>query len=523
MASLHFSPSGFLKARRGSVSVIFALSSVALVALIGVAVDYGAALKNRARLSAAVDSATLAVSAAIVNDPTPTTAKYRVIAQQSLESNLLGASFDLRDFHICDKAMNDCAVSNGQTLESGQVYIAAASQSPRYLTQIIPVDTGGSRVTMPIGASSVSAKGDKPFIDIYVLVDVSASMGLGASPSDQSGMRAQMGCEFACHNMDSKVASTPFNDSVLWAHQQGYKLRIDAVREALLGVLSNAQAANAAGATIRFGIYTFANKFTTVHPISANYGGAGDTGASTIYGAVNSLDIAALYNGTNIPYALKQMQSIIPASGDGKTAASPKTFLFLASDGTANATIVDSDGAAWYVDPNWRGILPDAFVDGVWNAQGGAAINGGVACPGYQTLTDAIYEPNPRALFENLPVPCVPQPYWPGYWENSIPGKLSYPTQDQQFIQPIDPNWCAPIKTKGANVMTLYTTYVGPQPPEQAYVNYVTYAVVPKIQNKMQECASAATFAHVASDAAGINASLKSMFNKAVGPVRLTR
>lgn len=162
-------------------------------------------------------------------------------------------------------------------------------------------------------------------------------MGLGASKADQAGMQSsKLGLASACHNGDPNQKSTTSNDTVMLAHSLGFNLRIDALKSALKSVVTQAQTAVAnKTANIRLGVYTFASPFKTVLPLSGTFGSSSDMSTTTIFGAINSLDIAQFDAGTNPPNALKQMAAVVPKSGDGKTQATAKTFGFLATDGVA--------------------------------------------------------------------------------------------------------------------------------------------------------------------------------------------
>ncbi len=71
----------------------------------------------------------------------------------------------------------------------------------------------------------------KTYVDLTFLVDVSASMGIGATTADQDLMFSNNGCAFACHipKTDGQRNKTP--DA---ARMVGAKLRMDVVREALI-------------------------------------------------------------------------------------------------------------------------------------------------------------------------------------------------------------------------------------------------------------------------------------------------
>ena len=520
--------------RRGGIAQVFAFSLIPLLGIVGAAVDYGYATNFRAKLQNSADSAALHVATQISSsaDASPTANKYQSIAAAALQSNMANRVLaSVEELRICTAAGGDCTTSAGATLNAGDVYVRATANSPRYITQLYPLTYMGSRTTIPIGVASTvnsGAGGSAPYIDIYLLVDVSASMGLGASPSDQQGMTDSMGCAFACHNDDPNQKSTTSNDTVLLAHNLGYQLRIDAVKSALKNVVATAKAAVDGGqANIRFGIHTFANPFKTVLPLSGNFGAATDLSATSIYGAVNSLDIAQFNAGTDTPNALKQMAAIAQKSGDGKTQATAKTFVFVATDGAADTLDNPPTGGSYVVWQDWLNWNPTSASAAQWTdfvantnqySTNGQAIKNGLACTNYQALANTIYSTNTaqlQALFGNLPT-CVAQPYWSGYYGTQA-GKALSSQFEELLVMPINPAWCDKLKATGSNIMTLYVTYDSPAPPQQPYVNYVTFAVVPKIEAGMKACASKPDYAFKASDTASINAAMKKMFDGAVG------
>lgn len=521
----------FFKNKHGGVAQVFAIAFVPLLGIVGAAFDYGQATSTRARLQNAVDSAVLQVAAQITAtaDSNPTTTKYQSAAASILQGNMANlATATIADFHICNPSVltSDCTTADGAALSAGDVYLRAGANSRRYITQLFPLKYMGSQTDIPLASKAIATTAgasSAPYIDIYLLVDVSASMGLGATAADQTGMTNYMGCAFACHNGDPNQKSTTSNDSVMLAHSLGFSLRIDAVKSALKTIVTQAQTAvTGKKANIRFGLYTFASPFKTVLPITGNFGATTDTSATSIFGAVNTLDIAQFDAGTDHPNALKQMASIAPGSGDGKTQSTPKTFVFLVTDGVSDTLNNPPTGASYAPYSDWVNWNPTSVSQSNWatyvaNANqystSGVAVSTGVACSNYATLANTVSITDPatlKSLFGSLPV-CNAQPYFSGYYSSEVGNYMSSQIEETVTMA-INPTWCNIVKNTGVNLMTLYVTYLSPSPPQPPYVNYVTYNVVPKIPANMQACASKADYAFIASDTASINAAMQKMY-----------
>ena len=79
----------------------------------------------------------------------------------------------------------------------------------------------------------VTAEASLPlFLDIYIALDVSSSMGVGATQEDINVMNAAIGCAFGCH---------AGSDNYERAHAAGATLRIDVLRSAIAAMLKKAK------------------------------------------------------------------------------------------------------------------------------------------------------------------------------------------------------------------------------------------------------------------------------------------
>jgi Putative Flp pilus-assembly TadE/G-like/von Willebrand factor type A domain len=178
-----------------------------------------------------------------------------------------------------------------------------------------------------VGVGLVSkAEASMPlFIDIHVLVDVSSSMGIGATPADLDIMRGAIGCTFGCHMSGTYQA----------ARDAGATMRIDVVRDALARVIQASRDSPGAS-NVRFAVHTFSSQLHTVIPPTANM----DQAAI----AAGTIQLDRVGGGTNYHVALDALDELIPDSGDGSSDTSRKTYLIMLTDGVGDSARFTASG-----------------------------------------------------------------------------------------------------------------------------------------------------------------------------------
>ncbi len=194
----------FIRARDGGIAILFGLSLIPIIGLVGLAVDYGVAITNRTRLDRAADAAALA---AVV------TAKAYVAAHSG-ESGVMDAALAAgqnRPSTPSTSMPGSCprqraaqtpqvtSSSNGLTVTANISYTATINNS---FSKLFLVST----TTI---SNSATASVDLPsYLDFYLMVDVSGSMGLPATRSGMTQLASvnndmysdyKQGCQFACH------------------------------------------------------------------------------------------------------------------------------------------------------------------------------------------------------------------------------------------------------------------------------------------------------------------------------------
>jgi hypothetical protein len=191
----------FRRDKRGNVAVIFAVACVPLISAIGCAVDYTRAVTIRSKLQSAVDAASVgsvarlspgATAAAAMSSDGPIQAGIDD-ATKIFNGNVSGMSgYTLNSF-------TPSVTKSGVTIVSDMRFSADV---PTMFLGVI----GKSKMTVTGDSGAVNSL--PPFLDFYLMLDVSGSMGLPSTNAEQTrlslispDMFSQYpgGCTLACH------------------------------------------------------------------------------------------------------------------------------------------------------------------------------------------------------------------------------------------------------------------------------------------------------------------------------------
>ncbi|HEY5226269.1 MAG TPA: pilus assembly protein TadG-related protein, partial [Methylovirgula sp.] len=156
----------FRRDRRANVVLIFGLLLIPVLFAAGMGVDYATAARERSKLNAAADAATL--SAVTPSAMALSTANAQIAAQNmfnSLSSQVNGLK-------------SGTLASTVTVTDNGLIRTATVSFSASSL-----VSFGGiiNRSTLAIGGTSTATASLPPNIDFYLLLDDSPSMGIAAT------------------------------------------------------------------------------------------------------------------------------------------------------------------------------------------------------------------------------------------------------------------------------------------------------------------------------------------------------
>lgn len=327
--------------RAGTSAVIFAISFVPVIGILGLGLDYSGALARKARLDAAADTA--AVSAITTardyittnggseSDPTLTNNAIAAGKAQGAKTFSLNAGFDAGTLTT---APTVTLARSGQMITSNVNYAATS-----------PTSFGGlfGVRSFPLGASAGSSLTLGSYIDFYLALDVSGSMGLPTNIDDATKLqKVNSGCQFACHYSGNDAGYKA-------ARSNGIKLRIDSVGTAVAHLVQTAKNTQTMPNQYRMGAYPFVNDVFEASPLSTSYDGVAAVG-NTLADSYLDTGLATPQSksmgagGTHFENVLPDLQNYVKSIGSGVNQYSPKPFLFLVTDGMDNAQTYTSNG-----------------------------------------------------------------------------------------------------------------------------------------------------------------------------------
>jgi Flp pilus assembly protein TadG len=321
----------FRRDQRGNIAIVFALSLVPVISCIGCAIDYSRATLVRSKLQAAIDAA----SVGSVSRTSPA-----FIAAGSMTSDgpiPVGVTDATNIFN------GNTTATTGYTLNSMSAVVtksgsnvtsttAFAAEVPTTFMNVI------GKTAMTVGGTSTAITNMPLYIDFYLLLDNSPSMGVGATPSDVATMvnNTPDACAFACHDLNDS------NNYYQLAKTLGVTTRIDVLRTATQQLMDTAAATQTYSSQFRMAIYDFGSSaqsaglrslFSLSSSLSSAKTAAGNIDLMTVNGQNDNNDQDTGY--TDI---FPSISSAISAPGAG-TSSAPQKYLFFVSDGVADENI----------------------------------------------------------------------------------------------------------------------------------------------------------------------------------------
>ncbi|WP_333822759.1 TadE/TadG family type IV pilus assembly protein [Pinisolibacter sp.] len=427
----------FGRDRSGAIAVLIGLVGTILFVAVGVTLDVIEVFNLRSRLQYAADAAAL-TGAITARDSSSggAQASDRAIAQTVANTHFAAANIA--------GATGASTITYAANLVTS-TYDWQGAFAPRF-SRIIGIDT------WPVsGSSSAKVAVSQPgYVDIYFVIDASHSMAIGATAADQSVMMNKIGCTIGCHLATG-------SDTISKARTAGATLRFDVIKSAITSILAKTKTIQAAaisagrGPVIRIAFLTYSNTMKTPFALSSDL-----TAATT---ALSSLDVdtAVGQTGTNFHTLFSSLNAVSMVNGDGKTAAKPKSFVILMTDGVEDSVIQTGTGGTKVGrDPNFVNYSP------------------------YDRETSMGFN-----------------------WD----------------IQGFDPTLCATLKSKGTNLMTLNVEYLVPTlSPDSGDPRYlfVKNTLKSKIQTNMATCATSSEMALYASSSSDITTAVDKLFSLAL-------
>jgi Flp pilus assembly protein TadG len=459
----------FRSAKGGNVALIFAFCMIPLIGLVGAGVDYSRAARIQTIMQASADAAALGsvaqasqgYAAALqmqTNGPVP--------AAQTEATNIFNGQIAGRTGFSVTNLSAVSTAANWKLTSTVQV----TATVPTTIMEIL-----GWNI-MTVTASSVASNGLPTFMDFYLLLDNTPSMGLPATQADITTLvngttkyasTGGLGCAFACHDIGSSQSdpkNSAFDNFYATAKALGVTKRIDVMAGAASQMMSTAIADQTVNNQFRAAIYTFGTWGSTSPPsdvakqVTNNYAPNQVIGLTTdLAGAATAatqIDLMTVNKNnensdraTNFDSMLPAINNLIPTPGTGMSANSRQALLFIVSDGMADE-----------VDPG--------------------------NCLG-----------------------------------NLISGQ-------SRCIEPINTALCTAIKNRGIRIAVLYTEYLTlAVPPAKGSDSWSQSNVMPWVQDvapAMQACASPNLYWKVTPNE-DITSAMNKLFEQAIATARLTQ
>ena len=199
---------------------------------------------------------------------------------------------------------------------------------------------------MALGGTSTAAQKTPTYMNFYMLLDNTPSMGLGATPTDQTnlinataGRKNDSSCAFACHTTnDPDSANQP--DYYTVAKQIGVTMRIDVVRQATQQLMTTAEAMQQVSNQFQMAIGTFGSRVSG-HTAAVVALRSDDAAKCAIHRRWRRPDDDPISKFQQRPMHRFQCRADagqrlhIPSSGAGAgtSSANPQNILFMVSDG----------------------------------------------------------------------------------------------------------------------------------------------------------------------------------------------
>lgn len=302
----------------GAVAIATALASLIAAMLIALGVDYTRAATLRLRMQAAADAAALAGL------------NRSLLTRPSSDSRMTAYYEFVRNF----------APTNAVKIEALEI-VAGDSNGRRELAMELraSIQANLSRLlgihAFPV---TINARGTGTlavYSDLYLLIDNSPSMGIGATERDMAVMSKAISCVFACHR------DRPGEDELAIAKRAGAVIRLDMAIAAAQALIDRVVQISVVPDQYRVAVYTYGTKCPASRltpweaPASSLF--------SRIRGAIGYIQLAMTPDGfeggcSNPVTMLAEINRQISQPGDGMTPSTPQKTLFWITDG-----LTDSD------------------------------------------------------------------------------------------------------------------------------------------------------------------------------------
>jgi Flp pilus assembly protein TadG len=506
MRALIRSIARFRRDQRGNIAVIFTLALLPILSAIGCAVDYSLATRMRAKLQSAADAA----SVASISQKSP---GYAAAAAMTGNGSVTAGVTDANN--VFDGNMSTITgytnLSRTSTVTKTGIKLTSDVQFSADVPVVFMKVIGYQKLT--VTGISKSTASLPPYLDFYLMLDVSGSMGLPSTNNEQTRLAAinpdnyalySNGCTFACHFSAKSCNMSGYSNGGQKYNTNGYCLGYPMSRVSYSGVQQLLQQ-------------------NSGHLPSPMVSGLPSSLYSTL-GSVSSCstdgtDACIRLRADAVGYAVTQLLNTANASEKvtnqfriGLYPFIRYLYSYFPLTSSINGSPTNSSTIN-YAAANLATLLDT----GVNSNLGSGGTHFENAFPSMNTLITSVGDgstSNNAQPFVFLVTDGAQnfQIQWGGGWSGSNSATVMDPT-----------TVCKPLKDRGIIISVLYIPYQPIQNPTSFANNEDFYANnnIPFIPPSLQSCASP-NFFFTANTPADITAALNAMFNQALVTAHIT-
>jgi Flp pilus assembly protein TadG len=318
--------------RAGNILIMVALTAVPLIGMVALAIDFGQTSLVKGKLDLAADEAALLATTAASN-------AWKAGDMNAVTEAIAAAQARFRAQTGSQSAFALGSVNVALTRVGGlfNATVNYAAQTPTTFARVLGINV------LPISGQASASLSLNPFVDVQILMDVSSSMTLAATPEDITLMEslsatfkadpkeavpdnASTHCSFACH----WSATQKDYYQIATTHVPPVKLRITVLQTAVSSLINTLNGLDVES-RFQLGLYTFGREFKTVYALSPDVANA-SAAVATILPGVNFCSGDSTCGDTYFSAAMSQLTAVdklLPQTGNNV----PQRFLFIVSDG----------------------------------------------------------------------------------------------------------------------------------------------------------------------------------------------
>jgi Flp pilus assembly protein TadG len=515
----------FGRDKSANIAVIFGIAVIPILTAVGAAIDYSMATRIQAKLQTAADAASIASIAT-------NSAGYKAAALMTSDGSVSAGVTEMQNIFngnvatIPNSAGLSVSVTAATVTKTG-----TALNSTISFTAHVPVTfmKAIGWQTMTIGGTSKSSSSLPMYLDFYLTLDVSGSMGLPSTTAEAVRMQNinpdnnkqyPTGCTLACHFAKSTNACT---DSGTQKYPTGnYCMGYEISRNSQIAYAKLLQ--NHGG---QLPLYKYSNMPSSLYSSSAQF--PNDPVLSAVASCpTDGTDACIQLRLDAVGYAVTQLfttaNSVEKVSNEFRVGVSPFIRFLNSNYFPLTSTIngnPNTPGTINYAAANLASLLDtnqDAslgsggtHIDTALNSMNTLITSVGDGSASNKTLpyvflvTDGAQDPQVKG---------VPN----GGWSGSNHATVIDPTAE-----------CQTLKSRGIKVSVLYIPYQPINPVNASFAGDEDDAAnnnIPSIPGSLQGCASppdaAGSYFYTATSPTEIQTSLNAMFNHAVQTAHIT-